>query len=50
MLSETKYKSLDGERLKTLTPEEMLQILTITLAQVKAGKTSEKLLSNYIII
>ena len=32
-------------RLKMLTPKEMLQILPITLAQVKAGNTSENLIN-----
>ena len=33
------------ERLKILTPKQMLQRLPIALAQLKAGNTSEKLLN-----
>ena len=33
-----------GKGLKILTPKQMLQILPIALAQVKAGNTSESLL------
>ena len=32
-----------GERLKILTPNQMLSRLPITLAQLKAGNNSEKL-------
>ena len=35
----------DRTRLKILTPKKMLQRLTIALAQVKAGYTSENLLN-----
>ena len=38
MVSYDKYKSIHGEGLKILTPEQMLQILPIALAQVKASK------------
>ena len=34
-----------GTGLKILTPKQMLQRLSITLAQVKAGNTSENLLN-----
>ena len=45
MVTDAKYKSIHGEKLKILTPKQMLQRLPIALAQVKAGNTSEKLLS-----
>ena len=35
-----------GQGLKILTPHQMLSRLTITLAQLKAGNNSEKLLKN----
>ena len=38
-------KVCDLTRLKILTPKQMLQRLLITLAQVKAGNTSENLLN-----
>ena len=44
MVSEAKYKSIHGEGLKAITHKKMLQRLTIALAQVKAGETSENLL------
>ena len=37
------YKTNHGERLKVLTPKQMLQRLSIALAQVKAGNNSENL-------
>ena len=37
-------KVFDHTQLKTLTPKQMLQRLPISLAQVKAGNTSENLL------
>ena len=43
--SETRYKAKYGEGLKILTPKQMLQILPIVLAQVKAGNNSENLLN-----
>ena len=43
--SEPKYKVKLGGRLKILTPKQMLQRLTIALAQVKAGNTFENLLN-----
>ena len=45
MLSEAKCKAKFGEGLKILTTKQMLQILPIALAQVKAGNNSESLLS-----
>ena len=33
----------EGERLKILTPEQMLSRLPVSLAQLKAGNNSEKL-------
>ena len=35
----------NGSHLKILSPKQMLQRLPITLAQVKAGNTSENLLN-----
>ena len=32
MVSEAQYKSIHGERIKILTPKQMLQILSIALA------------------
>ena len=37
--------NIDNSKLKILTPKEMLQLLPIALAQVKAGKNSENLLN-----
>ena len=48
MVSYDKYKSIHGEGLKMLTPKQMLQILPIALAQVKASKTSETLINEII--
>ena len=45
MVSEAKYKSIRGEGLKILTPEQMLQRLRIVLSQKKAGNTSENILN-----
>ena len=45
IVSEAKHTSIHGIGLKILTPKQMLQILPIALAQVKAGNTSEKLLN-----
>ena len=45
LLSEVTYKAKYGKRLKTSTPKQMLQILPIALAQVKAGNTSENILT-----
>ena len=38
-------KSTQGKGLKILTPKQMLQRLSIVLAQVKVGNTSENLLN-----
>ena len=43
--SDTKLKSIDGEVIKILTSKQVFQKLTIALAQVKAGNTSESLLN-----
>ena len=45
MLSEVTYKAKYGKRPKTSTPKQMLQRLPIALAQVKAGNTSENILT-----
>ena len=45
IVSEAKQKRKYREGLKILTPKQMLQILPIALAQVKAGNTSQNLLN-----
>ena len=45
MMSEAIVKATKATGLKILTPKQMLQILPIALAQVKAGINSEKLLT-----
>ena len=47
MMSEAKAKAkaTKGTGLKILTPKQMLQRLTMALAQAKAGKNSESLLN-----
>ena len=45
MISEAKNKVTKGAGLKILTLKQMLQRLTIALAQVKAGNNSENLLN-----
>ena len=45
MVPEAKYKSILGERLKILTPTQMLQKLVKALVQVKVGNVSENLLN-----
>ena len=45
MLSEAKDKAKYGKGLKILTPKQMLQRLSITLAQAEAGNTSGNLLN-----
>ena len=49
MMSEAKTKAKQNETkgtgLKTLTPKQMIQKLTIALAQVKTGNNSENLLN-----
>ena len=44
-MSEAKAKATKGTGLKTLTPKQMLQRLSIAVAQVKAGNSSENLLN-----
>ena len=38
-------KAFDHKRIKILAPKQMLQRLTIALAQVKAGNTSENFIN-----
>ena len=45
VVSKAKYRQIHGERLKILTPKEMLQRLLISLAQ--AGNTSGNLLNEF---
>ena len=45
LLSEAKYKAKYGRGLKILTTKQMLQRLPKSLAQVKAGNTSENLVN-----
>ena len=45
LLPEDTYKANHGEELKMSTPKQMLQILTIALAQVKEGNNSKNLLN-----
>ena len=45
IIPETKRKATEGKGLKILTPKQMLQILIIALAQVKAGNNSESLIN-----
>ena len=40
IVSDAKYKPIRGERIKILTPKQMLQRLPIALEQAKAGNTS----------
>ena len=49
MLIDAPYdaKQQKGEGLKILTPKQMLQILPIAFAQVKAGNNSESLLNEF---
>ena len=44
-ISKNIYESKQETRIKILTPKQMLQILTIALAQIKAGNNSESLLN-----
>ena len=44
-LFEPKYKTKYGRGLEILGPKQMLQRLTVALAQVKAGNTYENLLN-----
>ena len=43
--SKSKENETKGKALKILRPKQMLQRLTIALAQVKAGNNSESLLN-----
>ena len=45
LATEAKYKSIHGEMLKILTPNQMLHILPTALVQVKAGSTFENILT-----
>ena len=45
MLSEAKYKAKYGKELKILSPKQMHQRLSISLAQIKASNTSENILN-----
>ena len=42
---DSKYSETKGQELKILTPKQMLQRLSISLAQVIAGNNSESLLN-----
>ena len=44
-LSKSIYESKQGTKHKILTPKQMLQKLSITLAQIKAGNNSKTLLN-----
>ena len=43
--NKAKNQTTKGKGLKILTPKQLLQILSIPLAQVKAGNNSENLLN-----
>ena len=45
IVSKAKYEVKHGKGLKILTPKNMLPRLPISLAQVKAGNTSENVLN-----
>ena len=45
IIFEAKYRATKGTGLKILSPKQMLKILPIALAQVKAGNNSEILLN-----
>ena len=45
IMSEAKNKATKGTGLKILTPKQILQRLSIALAQVKAGNNSKSLLN-----
>ena len=45
MVHKAAYNAKEGKGLKILTPKQMLQRLPIPLAQIKAGNSSENLLS-----
>ena len=44
-MPEAKHEATKGTRFKMLTPKQMLQRLSIALAQVKSGNNSESLLN-----
>ena len=44
--SAAERRNQQGQGLKILTPDQMLSRLPITLAQLKAGNNSEKLINN----
>ena len=44
-MSEAKHKGFQGKGIKILTPKQMLQRLSIALAQVKVGNASSNLLN-----
>ena len=44
-MPEAVYKTKQGTGFKVLTPKQILQILPMAFAQVKAGNNSENLLS-----
>ena len=44
-MSKNIYESKQETRIKILTPKQILQILPIALAQIKAGNNSESLLN-----
>ena len=41
-MSKNTYESKQGKVLKMLTPKQMLQILAIAVAQIKAGKIIQR--------
>ena len=45
MVHKAAHNAKHGKGLARLTPKQMLQRLRITLAQIKAGNTSENLLN-----
>ena len=45
MLFDAKHEATKGKGLTILTPKEILQRLTIALAQLEAGNNSENLLN-----
>ena len=44
IFTEARYKAIKGEEIKIMAPKQMLHILSIALAQVNRGNTSENLL------
>ena len=45
IVSEAEYRRKYKEEIKILTPKQLLQLLLVSLVQVKAGNTSENLLN-----